>query len=72
MSNTTDLAKTIWSEESVLDLLGVKRNQLANLRARRGLPAVRLARGVRVYLAEDLLAWVKKRRNGGETDETSI
>lgn len=67
-----DLAKEIWSEEAVLELLGVKRNQLANLRARHDLPAVRLARGVRVYLAADLLAWVRQRRNGTGTDETSV
>lgn len=66
-----DLAKEIWSEEAVLELLGVKRNQLANLRARHALPAVRLARGVRVYLAGDLLAWVRGRRRGIRTDETS-
>ena len=59
-----DLAKELWSEEAVQELLGVKRNQLANLRAKHDLPAVRLARGVRVYLAEDLLAWVGSRRKG--------
>ena len=59
-----DLAKELWSEEAVQELLGVKRNQLANLRAKHDLPAVRLARGVRVYLAEDLLAWVRSRRKG--------
>ena len=70
MSNTLELAKEIWSEESILDLLGVKRNQLANLRAKHGLPAVRLARGVRVYLAGDVLTWVRGRGNGVRIDET--
>jgi hypothetical protein len=66
-----DLAKEIWSEEAVLELLGVKRLQLANLRARHGLPAVRLARGVRVYLADEVLAWVQARGKGSGSDETS-
>ena len=65
-----ELAKEVWSEEAVQELLGVKRNQLANLRARHDLPAVRLARGVRVYLAEDLLSWVCSLRKGVRSDET--
>ncbi len=61
-----DLAKEIWSEEAVLELLGVQRNQLANLRVKHDLPAVRLARGVRVYLAGDVLEWVRGRAKGGQ------
>ena len=67
-----DLTREIWNEESVQELLGVNRNQLTNLRARHDLPGVRLARGVRVYLADELLAWVRQRRKGVETDDTSI
>lgn len=67
-----ELEKEIWNEAAIMELLGIERSQLDNLRAKHDLPAVNLARGIRVYWAEDLLKWVRNhRRKRVQTDETT-
>lgn len=50
----------MYSEEAMLELLGVDRKTLDDLRREKGFPAVRLIARVRVYLADEVLAWLKQ------------
>lgn len=61
---STDLAKEVWSEESMMELLGCTKKQLRRLTLDGGLPAVRLERGFYVYLAGDVLKWLAARKSG--------
>ena len=54
-----DLEQEIWNEQEIAERLGVHKKQLVNLR-QKGLPHLRLARGIRVYLAADVLDYVKR------------
>ena len=53
------LEQQVWNEQSIMELLGVNRKQLDHLRLEKGFPCVRLARRVRVYLANEVLEFVK-------------
>ena len=57
-----DLAKEIWSEQGMMELLGCTKSELRRLTLECGLPAVRLGRGVYVYLAEDVSNWLVARK----------
>ena len=59
MDNQT-LAEQVWNEQQIMELLGVNRKQLDHLRLEKGFPCVRLGRTVRVYLANEVLAFVKE------------
>ncbi len=61
---STDLAKEVWSEEGMMELLGCTKKQLRRLTLEVGLPAVRLERGFYVYLAGDVLKWLVDRKSG--------
>jgi len=54
------LEQQIWSEQSIMELLGVDRKQLDYLRREKGFPCVRLGQRIRVYLADDILKFVKQ------------
>jgi hypothetical protein len=60
-----NLEQEVWNEAQVAALLGLSEEkeqydpQLRNLRSK-GLPCVVLAKGKRVYLAKDLLAYLKQ------------
>lgn len=54
----TDLAKEVWSEQGMTELLGCTKAQLRRLTLECGLPAVRLERGFYVYLAGDVSKWL--------------
>jgi len=56
------LEQSVWNEQSVMELLGVTRQQMDGLRNRKGFPFVRLGQRIRVYLSEDILQWIKERR----------
>lgn len=54
------LEHLVYSEEAMLELLGVDRKTLDDLRREKGFPVVRLTARARVYLADEVLAWLKK------------
>ena len=60
----TDLAKEVWSEQGMMELLGCTKMQLRRLTLECGLPAVRLERGFYVYLAGDVSKWLAARKSG--------
>jgi len=64
MNEERDLAKAVWSEAGLTELLGCNRRQLRRLTLEAGLPGVRLQTGIYVYLAEDVLQWLTERRTG--------
>jgi len=53
------LEQVVYSEAAVLELLGVDKKTLDGLRRERGFPTVRLTARTRVYLANEILAWLK-------------
>jgi predicted DNA-binding transcriptional regulator AlpA len=54
------LEQEVYSEAAVLELLGIDRKTLDDLRRERGFPAVRLTARARVYLADEVLGWLKE------------
>ena len=54
------LEQLVYSEAAMLELLGVDRKTLDDLRREKGFPAVRLTARARVYLADEVLAWLKQ------------
>ena len=54
------LEQQIWNEQTIMELLGVSRKQLDYLRLEKGFPCVHLAQRVRVYLANEVLDFVKQ------------
>ena len=60
----SDLAKEVWSEQGMMELLGCTKGQLRRLTLECGLPAVRLERGFYVYLAGDVSKWLAARKSG--------
>lgn len=65
MSEEVDLAKRVWSEHALMELLGVKKNTLRNLRVVHGLPMRRLQSGCYVALADEVLEWLSGREPAG-------
>lgn len=54
------LEHLVYSEAAMLELLGVDKKTLDDLRREKGFPAVRLTARARVYLADEVLAWLKR------------
>ena len=54
------LENLVYSEEAMVELLGVDKKTLDDLRRERAFPFVRLTARERVYLADEVLAWLKK------------
>lgn len=54
------LEHLVYSEAAVLELLGIDKKTLDGLRRERGFPAVRLTVRSRIYLANEILAWLKE------------
>ena len=57
---TQYLNEAVYSEEDILELLGINRGTLDTLRLEKGFPFFRLTRVKRVYLAKDVLNWLEK------------
>lgn len=55
------LETLVYSEAAMLELLGIDKSTLDDLRRERGFPFVRLTTRARVYLAHEVLAWLKQR-----------
>ncbi len=60
------LADQVYDEDAVCSLLRVGKATLSELRLRKKLPYVPLNRIHRVYLAEDVLNWLKELRRTPE------
>ena len=58
------LEHLVYSEAAMLELLGIEKETLDDLRRERGFPAVRLTARARVYMAHEVLAWLKQRARG--------
>ena len=56
------IEQNIWTEEDLSKLLGITKRTLDSLRNEKGLPYIRLTAKCRVYLAEDILEWLKQYR----------
>ena len=54
------LEQVVYSEPAILELLGIDKETLDDLRREKGLPFVRLTTRARVYLADEVLDWLKK------------
>ena len=54
------LEQLVYSETVMLELLGIDKQTLDDLRREKGFPFVRLTTRSRVYLADEVLAWLKK------------
>lgn len=54
------LEQLVYSEAAMLELLGVDKGTLDDLRREKGFPFVRLTTRARVYLADEVLAWLKQ------------
>lgn len=58
------LEQEVYSEAAMLELLGVDKKVLDDLRREKGFPAVRLTTRARVYLADEVLGWLKQKSGG--------
>ena len=60
MEDNQTLEQQIWNEQAIMELLGVSRKQLDYLRLEKGFPCVYLGQRLRVYLADEVLGFVKQ------------
>lgn len=58
--NSLALEHLVYSEEALLEVLDVDKETLDTLRRDKSFPYVRLTSRHRVYLADDVLAWLNK------------
>lgn len=58
------LEHLVYSEAAMIELLGVDKKTLDDLRRVKGFPAVRLTARARVYLTDEVLAWLKQQARG--------
>jgi predicted DNA-binding transcriptional regulator AlpA len=54
------LEEVVYSEAAILELLGIDKKTLDDLRRERDFPYVRLTARARVYLADEVLTWMKE------------
>lgn len=54
------LEQLVYSEAAMLELLGIDKKTLDDLRREKDFPFVRLTTRARVYLADEVLAWLKR------------
>ena len=54
------LEQLVYSEAAILELLGIGKETLDDLRREKGFPFVRLTTRARVYLANEVLDWLKE------------
>ncbi|MBA7614991.1 hypothetical protein ES703_22266 [subsurface metagenome] len=65
MQEPQRLEDSVYSEGALLELLGIDQKTLDMLRREQDFPFVRLTTRARVYLADEILAWLKQRRVDG-------
>ena len=64
MEEHSKLSDQVMSEVSLLELLNVEQPTLDRLRREKGFPFIRLNARCRVYLADEVLEWLKHNRTG--------
>jgi len=62
MSNESPTLENIITEETMLELLGLKKEALGVLRRDKGLPFLKISTRSRVYLESDVVSWLTSRR----------
>ena len=50
----------VWNEEEIMGHLGVSLEQLDRLRLEKDFPCIHLGKRVRVYLADEVLGYIKQ------------
>ena len=58
-----DLAKSVWSEQGLMELFGCSKKQVRRLTLEGGLAGIRLGSGLYVFLAEDVIKWLLDKRH---------
>lgn len=61
MQEPQRLEEAVLSEADLLELLGIDKGTLDDLRREKSFPVVRLTTRTRVYLAKDILGWLEQR-----------
>ena len=61
-NQTLELEKLIWSEQAMMELLGVSKKQLARLRREKDFPCIHLTRNIILYLSDEVLDFVQEVR----------
>ncbi len=61
MQEPQRLEEAVLSEADLLELLGIDKGTLDDLRREKSFPVVRLTTRTRVYLAKDVLGWLEQR-----------
>lgn len=61
MQEPQRLEEAVLSEADLLELLGIDKRILDDLRREKDFPFVRLTTRTRVYLAKDVLGWLEQR-----------
>lgn len=64
MNATVEIAKEVWNETAMADLLGVMPKQLRRMVLEEDAPAIRVSKGKYVFLAVDILKWLEAKRSG--------
>ena len=62
MEESQSLKEAVMSEVDLLELLNVEQHVLDNLRREKGFPFIRFTTKHRVYLASEVLEWLKQQR----------
>ena len=60
MENNLNFNDLVLSEVELLEKLNIEQRTLDNLRREKGFPFVRLSSQCRVYLANEVLGWLKQ------------
>jgi len=61
MQEPQTLEEAVLSEADLLELLGIDKKTLDDLRREKDFPFVRLTTRTRVYLAKEVLGWLEQR-----------
>jgi len=61
MQEPQRLEEAVLSEADLLELLGIDKSTLDDLRREKDFPFVRLTTRTRVYLAKEVLGWLEQR-----------
>jgi hypothetical protein len=64
MNTETDMAKLVWNEAGIAELLGCTPEQVRSLALEGDLPKIRVQRGLYVFLAPDVLKWLEDKKSG--------
>ena len=64
VNTTVELAKEVWSETALAEVLGVTGKQLRRMILEDNAPGIRLERGKYVFMARDVLNWLETKKSG--------